>query len=148
MLFHPRLGVGPKGLDRERMIEYPTLARRAVARQLERETMAEELRLLYVAMTRAEEKLILSVALTRGMKNLEDLAGDASAPVSPAVLESQPSVGAWILLHALTRRRRGDVWRMRRIWKRNWSQRWRMRSHGAILTRRRSLCPLSSQPLS
>ena len=37
VLFHPVLGVGPKGLDRVRMVEYPTLARRAVSRQLERE---------------------------------------------------------------------------------------------------------------
>ncbi len=66
VLFHPELGVGPKGLDRERMVEYPTLARQAVARQLEREMMAEELRLLYVAMTRAKEKLILSIAARGG----------------------------------------------------------------------------------
>ena len=103
VLFHPQLGVGPKGLDRERMVEYPTLARRAVARQLEREMMAEELRLLYVAMTRAQEKLILSIALTEGLKALERLAGEADAPVAPAALERQQSVGAWILLHALTR---------------------------------------------
>ena len=103
VLFHAQLGVGPKGLDRERMVEYPTLARRAVARQLEREMMAEELRLLYVAMTRAQEKLILSIALTEGLKALERLAGEADAPVSPAALERQQSVGAWILLHALTR---------------------------------------------
>ena len=61
ILFHPKLGVGPKRLDVERGMEYPTLARRAVARKLELEMMAEELRLLYVAMTRAKEKLILSV---------------------------------------------------------------------------------------
>ena len=103
VLFHAQLGVGPKGLDRERMVEYPTLARRAVARQLEREMMAEELRLLYVAMTRAQEKLILSIALTEGLKALERLAGEVGAPVSPAALERQQSVGAWILLHALTR---------------------------------------------
>ena len=103
VLFHAQLGVGPKGLDRERMVEYPTLARRAVARQLEREMMAEELRLLYVAMTRAQEKLILAIALTEGLKALERLAGEADAPVSPAALERQQSVGAWILLHALTR---------------------------------------------
>ena len=78
ILFHPRLGVGPKRLDTERMIEYPTLARRAVARQLEYEMMAEELRLLYVAMTRAREKLILSCALCQ-------------------------SVGQWVLLPVLTR---------------------------------------------
>ena len=66
VLFHPVLGVGPKGLERERMVEYPTVARLAVARQLEREMMSEELRLLYVAMTRAKEKLILTLALTEG----------------------------------------------------------------------------------
>ena len=58
------LGVGPRGLDRERMVEYPTLARKAVARKLEREMMAEELRLLYVAMTRAKEKLILFIPVS------------------------------------------------------------------------------------
>ena len=68
ILFHPRLGVGPKRLDVGRMVEYPTLARRAVARQLEHEMMAEELRLLYVAVTRAKDKLILSGGTHRGRK--------------------------------------------------------------------------------
>jgi len=103
VLFHPVLGVGPKGLDRERMVEYPTLARQAVASQLEREMMAEELRLLYVAMTRAQEKLILTLALPEGVRALERLGEDLSAPVSPMALESQQNVGAWVLLHALTR---------------------------------------------
>ena len=103
VLFHPQLGVGPRGLDRERMVEYPTLARKAVQRKLERELRAEELRLLYVAMTRAREKLILSMPLTEGVKVLERLAEDLSVPVSPMALEKQPSVGHWVLLHALTR---------------------------------------------
>ena len=103
VLFHPELGVGPKGLDRERMIEYPTLARRAVARRLEREMMAEELRLLYVAMTRAREKLILTLALPEGAATLERLGEGLTLPIPPVVLEQQQSVGAWVLLHALTR---------------------------------------------
>ena len=103
VLFHPVLGVGPKGMDQERMVEYPTLARQAVARQLEREMMSEELRLLYVAMTRAKEKLVLSIALTEGIKTLERLGEDLSSPVSPVALEQQQSVGQWVLLHALTR---------------------------------------------
>ena len=53
VLMHPQLGLGPKLTDTERGIEYPTLARRAVARRTERETLSEEMRLLYVAMTRA-----------------------------------------------------------------------------------------------
>ena len=109
ILFHPKLGVGPKGLDVERGIEYPTLARMAVARQLEREMMAEELRLLYVAMTRAKEKLILSVALTGGGKDLEKLAGDAGNPVDPQVLLACQSVGQWVLLHALCRPEAGAL---------------------------------------
>ena len=103
ILFHPQLGVGPKRLDTERMIEYPTLARRAVARQLEYEMMAEELRLLYVAMTRAKEKLILSCALTRGAADLRKLAEDAEYPVDPQVLSGCQSVGQWVLLPVLTR---------------------------------------------
>ena len=103
VLFHPELGVGPRGLDRERMVEYDTVARRGVKRKLEREMMAEELRLLYVAMTRAREKLILTAALPEGIRALERLGEEVSLPIPPMVLESQQSVGAWVLLHALTR---------------------------------------------
>ncbi|UQT50736.1 hypothetical protein M5E87_18650 [Flavonifractor plautii] len=95
--------MGPKRLDVERGMEYPTLARRAVARKLELEMMAEELRLLYVAMTRAKEKLILSVALTGGARDLEKLAPDAACPVEPQVLAGCQSVGQWVLLPALAR---------------------------------------------
>ena len=101
MLFHPELGVGPRGLDRQRMVEYPTLARQAVARRVDRELLAEELRLLYVAMTRAREKLILTAALPEGANALARLG--ESLPISPLTLEQQQSVGAWVLLHALTR---------------------------------------------
>ncbi len=103
ILFHPKLGVGPKRLDTERMVEYPTLARQGVARQLEYEMMAEELRLLYVAMTRAQEKLILCCALTGGGRDLEGLARDAGYPVDPQVLLGCRSAAQWVLLAALLR---------------------------------------------
>ena len=109
ILFDPKLGVGPKRLDLERGIEYPTLARMAVARKMERGMMAEEMRLLYVAMTRAKEKLIMNCALTRGSKDLERLAGDAGNPVDPQVLMGCQSVGQWVLLSALTRPEAGNL---------------------------------------
>ena len=104
MLFHPGLGVGPKRLDVERRVEYPTLARRAVERQLDREMMAEELRLLYVAATRAREKLILSVALTGGGKDIAKLLPDARWPADPQALSACQSPGQWVLLPVLTRK--------------------------------------------
>ena len=103
MLFHPRLGVGPKGLDPDRMVEYTTLARQAVAAQLEREMMAEELRLLYVAMTRAKEKLVLTCALTGGARDLRKLAEDAACPVDPQALLTTQSAAQWVLLPVLAR---------------------------------------------
>ena len=58
LLIHQDLGAGPKRLDPDRRIEYPTIARRGVAARLTEEMLSEEMRLLYVAMTRAKEKLI------------------------------------------------------------------------------------------
>lgn len=103
VLFHPKLGVGPKALDRERMIEYATLPRLAVAKQLESEMMAEELRLLYVAMTRAKEKLVLTYALSTGTGELRTLSADAGSPVEPQALLACSCVGQWVLLSAMSR---------------------------------------------
>lgn len=103
MLFHPELGVGPWRLDLERMLEYPTLSRLAVGQKMEQEQAAEELRLLYVAMTRAKEKLILSCALTGGRKALNTLAVSAKIPVEPQALSECHSAAQWILLYALAR---------------------------------------------
>ena len=103
LLFHPALGVGPKRLDEKRRLEYPTLARTAIARRLDREMLSEELRLLYVAMTRARDKLILTCALTGGEKRLRALAPWAGATVAPERLAGCQSAGEWVLLYALSR---------------------------------------------
>ncbi|MFI3249655.1 MAG: helicase-exonuclease AddAB subunit AddA [Eubacteriales bacterium] len=101
VLFHQTYGVGTKGLDHARLIRYPTLARMAIAKELNREAKAEEMRLLYVAMTRAQDKLILVMTLRDGLKTVKKL-GDL-LPIHPQGIEAQSSVGKWILLHALTR---------------------------------------------
>ncbi len=114
MLYHPVLGVGPKGLDRDRMIEYPTLARTAVTLQLDREMRSEELRLLYVAMTRAKEKLIMTCALADLAKTVEKLAPICASPVPPQALAGLGSLAEWMLLPVLPRpdagALRGDCW--------------------------------------
>ena len=109
MLFHPKLGVGPRGLDTRRLVEYPTLARTAVALQLDREMKAEELRLLYVAMTRAREKLILAATFKRLSQTVKKLSPDAACPAEPEALASLNSVGEWVLLPVLTRPEAGEL---------------------------------------
>ena len=54
------LGLGTDYVDPERRIRNKTLRRMAIAGKLKEESLAEELRVLYVALTRAKEKLIMT----------------------------------------------------------------------------------------
>lgn len=60
VLVHPELGLGPEVIDNDLMVRYPTLARQAIKLRLEREMKSEEMRLLYVALTRPKERLIIT----------------------------------------------------------------------------------------
>ncbi len=59
LLCHRNLGFGPDYVDLARRLKYPSLAKRAVASRCLEEALAEEMRVLYVGMTRAKDKLIL-----------------------------------------------------------------------------------------
>lgn len=60
MVLHAEFGIGLDAMDGASRIKAPTIAKRAIAKQIELENLGEELRVLYVALTRAKEKLILT----------------------------------------------------------------------------------------
>ncbi len=60
ILLHQDIGIGPKYIDKDRKIEYNTIAQEAIKIQSKKETISEEMRVLYVALTRAKEKLIIT----------------------------------------------------------------------------------------
>ena len=60
IIIHQDLGIGVKYIDEKRKIEYPTLAKQAISLSVTKETLSEEMRILYVALTRAKEKLIIT----------------------------------------------------------------------------------------
>ncbi|WP_141603578.1 helicase-exonuclease AddAB subunit AddA [Terrilactibacillus laevilacticus] len=62
-LLHKQLGFGTRYIDPVKRISFPTLPFIAIKQKLAEETLAEEMRILYVALTRAKEKLILVSAL-------------------------------------------------------------------------------------
>lgn len=101
VLVHPELGLGPKFTDAARGIEYPTLARRAVANRLERELLSEELRLLYVAMTRARERLFITCTFADPQKTIDKLAPAAREHVPAQALMSMRSMAEWLICAAL-----------------------------------------------
>ena len=101
VLVHPELGLGPKFTDAARGIEYPTLARRAVANRLERELLSEELRLLYVAMTRARERLFITCTFADLQKTMDKLAPAAQEHIPAQALLPMRSMAEWLICAAL-----------------------------------------------
>ncbi|MCI9038183.1 MAG: helicase-exonuclease AddAB subunit AddA, partial [Oscillospiraceae bacterium] len=103
VLVHPQLGLGPLYIDLDRHIRYPTIARGAVAGRVSREMRAEEMRVLYVGMTRAKEKLILVSAMQSAAKKLERLTTLSALPVPPETVDGAGSMAEWLLLPLLRR---------------------------------------------
>lgn len=103
VLVHPELGIGPRRVDLNRRIHYPTMARRAIEEQLRRENQSEEQRILYVAMTRPKEKLILIHSLYHTETVLKKLTSLAACPVPPETVAGCRSYGEWLLLPLLCR---------------------------------------------
>ena len=60
IIFHPEQGIALDYIDEEKRTIVPTLKKKLMANQMTEEMLGEELRLLYVAMTRAKEKLYLT----------------------------------------------------------------------------------------
>lgn len=60
LLLHPELGMGVDAVIPEKRIIASSLNKQIVRRELLKESLGEELRVLYVAMTRAKEKLLLT----------------------------------------------------------------------------------------
>lgn len=107
ILISEKYGVGMKYTDNETETKFNTLARQAIAIDTQRRNIAEELRLLYVAMTRAEEKLVMVVS----HKNLEKVVINRAAKsgsntlstgiVSPAEVLAATSYSDWVITASL-----------------------------------------------
>ena len=60
VILHPELGAGLDVIDLEQRTKAPAFLKKMIQEEAALETLAEEMRVLYVAMTRAKEKLILT----------------------------------------------------------------------------------------
>lgn len=70
ILLHYQLGFGPDVVDYRSRMAYPSIPKLAIREKIRRETMSEEMRILYVALTRAKEKLILTGTVKEAPKVL------------------------------------------------------------------------------
>jgi len=102
LLLHQDIGIGPKYINYERKIEYNTLAKTAISYRTRKETIAEEMRILYVALTRAKEKLFIT-GLSKDFekeakkkKDLLDIYGGKN--INSNILKNYKSYLDWIEL--------------------------------------------------
>lgn len=102
VLLHPELGLGVKLRDRKLSARFTTTAREAIALETARSSAAEELRVLYVALTRAKEKLILVGSWENPLRTAEKLAMELTEEgPGPYTVRRGKNAAQWLLLCAL-----------------------------------------------
>lgn len=103
-LFHPEYGFGCWLRDEKLGCRYTTLPREVLRAETERASLAEEMRILYVALTRAKEKLICVAAVPSAEKAVQAAAGLlwADGSVSPFAAMRAQSACHWLLAGLMT----------------------------------------------
>lgn len=99
ILIDEKLGVATDFFDLEQKVKAPTLKKNVLSRRMNLESMGEELRVLYVAMTRAKEKLIITAAdkyLENRLEKWGNVPGMRSLPFT--YLSGAGSYLDWILM--------------------------------------------------
>lgn len=102
LLIDPELGYGPKRVDLERRVSYNTPVRQAICHKQTAEALSEEMRLLYVALTRAREKLILIGTVRKLDARLSWWTDGQARHIPPAVVSRGTSYLDWMGLALLS----------------------------------------------
>lgn len=119
ILLHRELGLGLRRVDLEERCKYPTFGFNIITRKVRWEALAESLRILYVAMTRAKEKLYM-VGTVRSEQTLAKVLAaipderDSDA-VSAGFMEKNRNFLAWVAA-ALLVHRDGEKLRRMAAW--------------------------------
>lgn len=111
VLFHEDLGFGPQIIDVEKRNSYPSIAKNAIRKKFLLETLSEEMRILYVALTRAKEKLIITGAskdVEKDFQNWSVAASLSQDKILPSEVLKKKSFLEWMGM-ALCKHRDGGI---------------------------------------
>lgn len=104
ILLHQEMGIGVKYLDYETQIQYDTFTKEAIKSKILTETLSEEMRMLYVALTRAKEKLIITSLSKDYSKEIEKMQEQTKIypkcgnKINPVLLKKYKRYIDWIML--------------------------------------------------
>lgn len=103
VLLDQDFGVGADVVDTELLVRYPSIAKRAIAAKKRAEMISEELRVLYVAMTRPKDMLVMTYCTKHLTSELKKLAETAEYPADRLAAADVKSPGQWVLMAAFCR---------------------------------------------
>ena len=104
VLLHQEMGIGAKYIDYDKQIQYDTLSKAAIKNKILMETLSEEMRILYVALTRAKEKLIITGIKKDYQKDSEKMLeqverySKCNEKITPILVKKYKKYLDWILL--------------------------------------------------
>lgn len=115
---HKDLGLGIQYYDKKHKVRWPSLYWYALREKIREESVSEEARLLYVAMTRARDKLFITAisqngkaALARWATSLSSASSEKkSFPLPSHIIYNGKSFLEWIMPAALRHRSMKDAW--------------------------------------
>ena len=104
ILLHQDMGIGVKYIDYDKQIQYNTLTKVALKNKILTETLSEEMRILYVALTRAKEKIYITATVKDYEKKQEEMRNQISkyeiknGKMNPILVKKYKKYIDWILL--------------------------------------------------
>ena len=109
ILCDKELGLGMSIADHKNRIRYPSISKKAIAAKMMAESISEEMRVLYVAMTRARDRLIMTYAAQRLETDLQDIALRLDFDGGKLLCRDAICLGDWVLLEAMQRTEAGEL---------------------------------------
>lgn len=104
---HKDLGLGFACVNTKQRVRYPSIAKKAIGKAMLSESLSEELRVLYVAMTRAKDRLIMTYSDKKLEATLAELAMRMDVSSKLFITSTVDCPGDWILYTALQRTEAG-----------------------------------------
>lgn len=108
VLCDQKLGLGLTVADHQNRVRYPSISKRAIVQKTAAQSLSEELRVLYVAMTRAKDRLVMTYA-AKGLQNdLTDIAQRLDIAGGELLARDVVCPGEWVLQAAMQRTEAGE----------------------------------------
>ena len=109
VLCHKEMGLGLSCLDAEKRVRYPTISKSAISVLKARDMISEEMRVLYVAMTRPKDRLIMTYASSSLDNEIADISLRMDISPKEAMTRDVNCPGKWVLYSALKRTEAGEL---------------------------------------